>query len=392
METSLLNILGKYFGGSITEDELTILSKWIEESEENKQEFLTMYRIWNSCEFNKFRDNLDIDKELKIFRDKAQKSKSRKRLNRKRTTFISFLSTACVAIIIALVLNQDKLNLSILNKSNDIMSFVNTATPDFTTSKDIQLILSKDKKVDIDTESADIQYKDDRITMSDSKNIDKNQSSNFNQLLIPYGKRSTITFSDGTKVWANAGTQLVYPIEFSKKEREIFVDGQIYLDVARDPNRPFIVKTKEMDIEVLGTKFNITAYSSENDNNIVLVSGKVSVLNRKTNNNTTLTPNKMYVYNKSSLNEIIKDVDASLYTSWIDGKYIFNKETFEHVLTRLSMYYGVKIDCEKKAGEYLCSGKLNLRDEFDVVLDGLTNSIPISYTFENGAYKIKLLK
>lgn len=392
METSHLDILGKYFGGSITEDELTILSKWIEESEKNKQEFLTMYRIWNSLEFNRFRDNLDIDKELNIFRDKVQKSRNRYRQRRKRTIIISFLSTACAAIIIALVLNLDKLKLSMSNQSNDIMSFVNATTTDFTTSKDIQLILSDDKKVDIDTENADIQYKDDHITMGDRKDIAKNQSSNFNQLLIPYGKRSTITFSDGTKVWANAGTQLVYPIEFSKREREIFVDGQIYLDVAKDPSRPFIVKTKEMDIKVLGTKFNITAYSSENDNNIVLVSGKVSILNKKTNNNATLTPNKIYMYDKSSLNEIIKDVDANLYTSWIDGKYIFNKETFEHVLTRLSMYYGVKIDCEKKAGEYLCSGKLNLRDEFDTVLDGLANSIPISYTFENGAYKIRLQK
>lgn len=139
METSHLDILGKYFGGSITEDELTILSKWIEESEKNKQEFLTMYRIWNSLEFNRFRDNLDIDKELNIFRDKVQKSRNRYRQRRKRTIIISFLSTACAAIIIALVLNLDKLKLSMSNQSNDIMSFVNATTTDFTTSKDIHV-------------------------------------------------------------------------------------------------------------------------------------------------------------------------------------------------------------------------------------------------------------
>jgi ferric-dicitrate binding protein FerR (iron transport regulator) len=211
-------------------------------------------------------------------------------------------------------------------------------------------------------------------------------------LLIPYGKRSTITFSDGTKVWANAGTQLVYPVEFNKKEREIFIDGQIYLDVAKDAGRPFIVKTKDMDIKVLGTKFNITAYSIENNNNIVLVSGRVSISNKKTNSSTVLIPNEMYVYNKIGPDENIKEVDTHLYTSWIDGKYIFDKETFDHVLARLSMYYGVKVDCETAASKYLCSGKLNLRDKFDVTLDGLANSVPISYTVEDRVYKVKLLK
>lgn len=391
METSSLDILIKYFDGTITDEELNILSEWIEESEKNKNEFLTMYRLWNSMEFTKYRGNIDINQELNAFKKRVfvEEIKTKSDKNRK-IAILAVVAVACV-IIAALVLNID--NHCVSDKPKDIMSFVNTATnTDFTTSKDIQLILSDDNKVDIDTENVDIQYKDDQITMDDGKNISKDQSSNFNQLLIPFGKRSSITFSDGTKVWVNAGTQLVYPIEFNKEEREIFVDGQIFLDVAKDPNRPFIVKTKDMDIKVLGTKFNITAYSKENDNNIVLVSGKVSVLNKKTNNNATLTPNKIYKYNKSNLNEEINDVDVSLYTSWIEGKYIFNKEPFEYVLARISMYYGVKVDCDKEAGKYLCSGKLNLRDEFEVVLDGLANSVPISYTIEDGIYKIKLLK
>ena len=388
METSPLEILTKYFDGTITDKELDILSEWIEESEKNKKEFLRMYRIWNSLEFTKYKGNIDINEELNTFRERTSiKNKSNKK--REITIFASVIA-ACVVIAI-LILNID--NNHVTDKPKDIMSFVNTSpTADFTTSKDIQLILSDENKVDLDTESADIHYKDDRITMDDDKNISKDQSSNFNQLLIPYGKRSTITFSDGTKVWVNAGTQLVYPIEFNEKQREIFVDGQIYLDVAKDPDRPFIVKTKDMDVKVLGTKFNISAYSKENNNNIVLVSGKVSILNRKTNNNATLMPNKIYTYNKSNLNEEIKDVDTNLYTSWIEGKYIFNKETFEHVLLRISMYYGVKVDCDKDAAKYLCSGKLNLRDDFEIVLDGLTNSVPISYTVEGGIYKIKLLK
>lgn len=391
METYSLDILVKYFDGTITEEELKILSEWIEESEKNKNEFLAMYRLWNSLEYTKHKGKIDINKELDAFRKRVLDENVNPKSNKIRKIAIisAAVAVACV-IVAALVLNMN--GYFTQDKPEDIMSFANTTTADFTTSKDIQLILSDDNKVDINTENVDIEYKDDKITTDDGKSISKDQSSSFNQLLIPFGRRSSITFSDGTKVWANAGTQLVYPIEFNKKEREIFVDGQIYLDVAKDPDRPFIVKTKDMDIKVLGTKFNITAYSKENDNNVVLVSGKVNVINRKTKHNATLTPNKIYKYNKSNSDEEIKDVDVSLYTSWVDGKYIFNKESFEYVLARISMYYGVKAVCDKDAGKYLCSGKLNLRDDFEVVLEGLSNSVPISYTKEGDVYKIKLSK
>jgi len=385
------DILGKYFDGTITDGELTTLSAWVDESEENKQEFLAIYRIWNSLEFDKQKEQIDISKELETFRKNIRIEKNKSRSNKIWKIIIS--SAAACILLSMLVIGTDWFKPVVSDTSDDIMSFVNTSTDaDFTATKDIQLILSDSKKVELGSENADIQYKNDRITMDDNKDITKDQSSSFNQLLIPYGKRSTITFSDGTKVWANAGTRLVYPIEFNNKEREIFIDGQIYLDVAKDTDRPFIVKTKDMEVKVLGTKFNIIAYSKENNNNIVLVSGMVSISNKKTKSNTTLSPNNMYVYDKTSLDENVKAVDTSLYTSWIDGKYIFNKESFEHVLARLSMYYGVTVDCEAAAGKYLCSGKLNLKDEFDVVLNGLANSVPISYTREDDIYKIKLLK
>lgn len=386
------NIFRKCFDGTITDEELVILSGWIEEKEANRQEFLSIYRIWNLLEFTKHKEQINMRKELKTFRENILIKRNKPKWSRNWKTIVS-AAAACVFLSV-LILYTDWSDVFFSNASDDIMSFVNAnnTKADFAATKEIQLILSDDIKVELDSENADIQYKDDRITMDDSKDIAKDQSASFNQLLIPYGKRSTITFSDGTKVWANAGTQLVYPIEFNKNEREIFIDGQIYLEVAKDTNRAFIVKTKDLEIRVLGTKFNITAYSKENNNNIVLVSGRVSISNLKTNNNTTLLPNKMYIYDKINLNENIKEVDASLHTSWIDGKYIFNKETFEHVLDRLSMYYGVMIDCDADVAKYLCSGKLNLKDEFNGVLDGLANSIPISYTLEDNVYKIKLLK
>src|SRR5690554_612172 len=88
--------------------------------------------------------------------------------------------------------------------------------------------------------------------------IDKSE---LNKLVVPYGKRSNLTLSDGTEVWLNSGTQLDFPSEFNGKTREIYVDGEIFIDVAHNLKIPFIVHAQDMDILVQGTSFNISAYS-----------------------------------------------------------------------------------------------------------------------------------
>ena len=98
-----------------------------------------------------------------------------------------------------------------------------------------------------------------------------------NKLVVSYGKRARITLCDGTKIWANAGTVLLYPTYFEDKKREIYVDGEIYIDVTPNPEKPFIIKTSDMGIKVLGTSFNVSAYRDDAEKSIVLVTGKVEV-------------------------------------------------------------------------------------------------------------------
>ena len=102
-----------------------------------------------------------------------------------------------------------------------------------------------------------------------------------------------MTFADGSKVWVNAGTRVIYPVEFEKDKREIYVDGEIYIEVARDENRPFYVRTKDMNVRVLGTKFNVTAYESEAIRSVVLAQGCVQVETARTPK-AILAPNQMF--------------------------------------------------------------------------------------------------
>ena len=171
--------------------------------------------------------------------------------------------------------------------------------PDSTNEK-VQLVLSNNEKLTIDGTETQLEYKKEGKVNVNSKQVDLSpkgnpaQAQEFNQLIVPVGRRSSITFADGTRLWVNSGSKVVYPVKFAKEKREIFVEGEIYLHVSRDEQKPFIVKTHQMDIKVLGTQFNVTAYENEANMQVVLVSGKVEVNLDKCKN--VLAPNQMFSY------------------------------------------------------------------------------------------------
>lgn len=377
------DIILRYLNKTISPEDEEKLLAWLEESDSNRLEFMEVRRIWLALEYG----NSDINKEKELIRFKDL-AFGKKKPAKFRKIYYAISGIAASLIIGILVFNSDYFNKK--NSDSDIISFVNNTPPPVVDSENTKLILSDNKVISLNEQESSIQYEDKQIKVNSSESISQEESSTFNQLQIPSGKRSSITFADGTKVWANAGTRLVYPLEFKKDVREIYVDGEIYLDVAHDANRPFIVKTSDLDIQVLGTKFNVTAYNSDNVKQVVLVSGSVNVMNKEKQKESLLSPNNLYEY--ANENIIIKDVDVDQYTSWINGIYIFDKESLKNVLKRLSKYYGVDIICDDESAVYLCSGKLNLREDMQAVLGGLSNSIPVSYEFVDNTYKIKIAK
>lgn len=248
------------------------------------------------------------------------------------------------------------------------------AKTDSIAGKEAKLILSDARTVVITDKEAEICYDESKITVSQSE-IPREESAKYNQLIIPRGKMSRLTLSDGTKVWVNANTRIVYPAEFTGKQREIYVDGEIFLDVVHD-NRPFIVRTKGLNIEVMGTRFNVCAYDNREMERIVLVEGSVRVVDNASRNKTVLEPEQMY--EAAGGEARVEEVDVRKYASWIDGLYYFDKEKLETVTRRLSDYYGVSIVCSERAGGFVCSGKLDLKNDLGDVLQGLSLSMPVN--------------
>jgi len=175
----------------------------------------------------------------------------------------------------------------------------------------------------------------------------------YNTITVPYGKTFQLQLSDGTQAHLNAGSSLKYPVKFLKgKERQIFVSGEIYLNVAKDSLRPFIANANNLNIRVLGTRFNISAYPEDMTTDVVLVEGSVSLYSITdefgTENNTVLKPGYKGSYNREQNGFTTNKVSTGIYTSWMNGKLIFRNMTFENILKKLERHYNVIIKNENR--------------------------------------------
>lgn len=255
--------------------------------------------------------------------------------------------------------------------------------------KDIQLFLD-DRPIPVKGDSSNINHDiEGNVTVNSMRVRSKEtvtEDDKYNQLIVPYGKLSRLVLEDGTKLWVNAGTRVIYPNRFRKEKREIFVDGEVYMEVFHDEERPFVVRTSDMDVRVLGTSFNVTSYKDDMLSSVVLVEGSVSVKTNK--DEVKLLPNEMLSCNDGDDIEI-KNVVVSNYISWIDGIYICNSEPFSQVLNRISRYYGKEIGYTTDIEEFKCSGKLNFMENLDSLLNGLTHTLPVVWSYDDGKYLFK---
>lgn len=299
--------------------------------------------------------------------------------NRRFRSFV-WMVAASVTVLIIFSISYIYTN---VNKTPDVEAIARemASTPE---ADDIQLVLP-DKQIPISGQESQIEYDAKGTVVVNSEKIaDAFQSSansskrslEFNQLIVPNGKRSTLILEDGTKVWVNAGSRIVYPVAFADKKREIYVNGEVFLEVAPDKNRPFVVKTKEMDVQVLGTSFNVMAYETDESASVVLVTGSVQVDTRD-DEDFRLEPNRMFSYHNGECD--IKDVNVNDYILWKDGLYTYRSEHLSVILDRLSRYYGKKISYKSDVADLRCSGKLDMQEDLEVVLDGLSQTAPILY-------------
>ena len=214
-----------------------------------------------------------------------------------------------------------------------------------------------------------------------------------NQLIIPYGKTSEVLLPDGTRVFLNAGSRLVYPEFFTGKTREVFLAGEAFFDVKHDQSNPFIVQLSDLRVKVLGTRFNISAYGDDNVIETVLAEGKVHLeLNNAGffDKRTELVTNQLASFDRRTLKTNITTVNSEQYILWTRGIFQFESTDLNRVTSRLERFYNIQFKyIDPFLGGLRISGKLELNEDKDEICDriALAASVRIIKKAE-GIYEI----
>lgn len=207
------------------------------------------------------------------------------------------------------------------------------------------------------------------------------------EIEAPYGAKIAMNLADGTKVWLNAGSKISYDNVFNASNRRVQLVGEGYFEVAKNADLPFIVEAGKVKVKAVGTVFNVKAYPDENLMETTLVEGKVDV--SKGSDHVLLLPKqKISITNPNSLNgnmnyQLSKNINTSIYTSWIGKRWIFERESMVDFVRTLERRYDVHIDIrDERLKSYKISGSID-QQTLGQLLNALQLTIPLNYTIND---------
>lgn len=200
-----------------------------------------------------------------------------------------------------------------------------------------------------------------------------------NTIRVPRGGEYELILPDRTHVWINSDSELSFPARFDSTKREVSLSGEAYFSVRRDKKRPFTVKVgQNVEVNVLGTQFNLQAYPDAKTIETTLCEGSVNVSNGK--QKVTLTPSQQAVYSKATMNITTRKVDVRLYSAWKEGLFVFENKPLEEIMTTLSRWYNVNVFYANQALKtYHFTGDLERYGDFKKTLGMIEKATSIRF-------------
>lgn len=195
----------------------------------------------------------------------------------------------------------------------------------------------------------------------------------YNKIETPFGGKYQINLPDGSKVWLNSASTLRFPALFSGNTREVELNGEAYFDVAKNPNKPFKVITKDQIVEVLGTQFNINSYSDEETFKTTLIEGSVKIIYK--DKVVLLSPGQQFQPSMKSSKVI--EADTEEVTAWKNGYFLFKDEDIQSIMRKVSRWYNVEVNYSGNIPDVGFGGNISRSKDINEVLNvlQLTNAV-----------------
>lgn len=276
-------------------------------------------------------------------------------------------------------------------QQNNQPSYVFKSTAKQGTDDQSRLLLSDGTNVPLEKDNSKIALTHDQQILIDNEQVidvkesDDESETKMNEVVIPYGSRSQLMLADGTKVWLNAGSRLAFPTQFKGKKREVYLEGEAYFEVAKNTQIPFYVNSGEIAIKVLGTKFNLSAYPTEQSIATVLLEGKISMNKHSSlgfmTGETMITPHHRGTYLKAQdAFQVLYEPDMELAIAWTEGWFKFSQVSLTDVFKNLERYYNVKFIVDPKyPSDEIITGKLDLKESIENVMAALSDISTVQF-------------
>jgi ferric-dicitrate binding protein FerR (iron transport regulator) len=312
------SIIQKYLREKTTEEENQQLLHWMEGSEENRIQFFAEKDIWDSFGLHSNQKKYDSSTELEVLKKRLSSNTQK--------PVIGLKQIVQIAAVLLVTFG--------LGWASRFISF-------------------------------DSAKQENEVTMQ--------------EIFVPKGQVNQIFLADGTRIWINSETRMEIPSVFTAKNRVVKLDGEAFFEVAKDKDRPFRVELNGQQIEVLGTSFNVRAYSNSNEIETTLQSGCIHLKTGK--QITELIPGEQCIFDKDAKELIISKVDPVSFSSWKDGRFEFQNEDLIEVFKVVERWYDVEITIDENyfRGMHF-SGVIKRNKDANHFLELLNLSIPVTYT------------
>ncbi len=377
-----LTIIRKYLKGDCSSEEKEWLKQWVNANEENKALFKKEIK-----ESYAAKEHLEVDVEGAFERFvKGIQQKETKVISLKPVLRVVGYAAAVAAVVFGIYTYRSG------NSSFEI------TTPEVVQAED-----TSSDKIKIVQADGTISYLglDDTASIKDAEGnlvVEKNedqlviQGENYStkteylQISIPKGKLFQLALSDGTKVWLNAASALKFPRHFNSedKNRLVYLEGEGFFDVVTNTKQPFIVRTGSVDVEVLGTQFNVSSYDDDATIKTTLVEGSVAINDPEQEDvRLKLTPNYQAIFSKNNKALERKKVDPALFTSWMHKKIILQNESFAEVYKRIERTYDVEItSLNQKLNDTRFTGEFDI-ENVEQILKVFSETIAFTYEIKD---------
>lgn len=319
-EQDIHHLIISQFAGEASQSERRVIEAWVEQNDKNRELFSDLKKIWEGAGIDKNLDQYDLESAIQKFRQKTSFINAKA----KRTNQLTQIGRYAAILLLGILI---PVGYYFLLKSTD-------------------------------------------------------RSETFTTITCPVGDKSTIVLPDSSTVILNSGSKLTFNTDFKNGARQLFLDGEAYFSVQKDPQNPFRVTTATIEVEVLGTEFNLMAYANEAINSTTLVNGSLRVTSE--NKSYQIEPNQKFVFDKVDKQTNLYNLsDLSPETAWTEGRLVFRNQSLQELELKLERWFDVEIEfADEQVKSRRFTGTLT-RESILEVLAYLGNSKYVAYEIEN---------